>query len=282
MRDLGASRPDLWVVLSSKCNSMAKRSKRPIISSDGHNFVGRIYDLSIVGMHFDTYEEAAKYPDAKYVLDVNARASLLVRRVGSLNHIGALLWPKPSIRIEALPISAYEFCNLIQDAFLMRTISILDCCCLLVVEVLELDIKPRLASIERIRKSSKNHACCDRLQALSDLQLDLRTERNVRFHRGEEESLTDDDITFQVVARFKSFRRGMTGTDRHGRKISLRRSYNEAIAHLRKKFCSNATHVSASLDDLYDTLSEEFEKRFQPKFRGDTGFGRIHGVFGRK
>ncbi len=57
----------------------------------------------------------------------------------------------PPIRLETLPISAYDFCNLLQDAFLMRTISILDCCCLLTVEVLELNIEPRQANMERIK-----------------------------------------------------------------------------------------------------------------------------------
>jgi hypothetical protein len=259
---------------------MVRRPRRYIVSSDNHRFVGRVYDLSVVGMYFDSYEKAAKFPDAKYVLDVNERTTLLARRVESLNHVGALLWPNPPIQLEALPISAYDFCNLIQDAFLMRTISILDCCCLLAVEVLELNIEPKRANIEQIKKRSGNHACCDKLRALSDLQLDLRTERNIRFHRGEEQALTDDDITFQTMARFKHMG-GMTGTNRHGRKINLRKSYTEAIDGLRRKFRVNLKSLSVSLDGLYDVLFTEFEKRFRPKFRNSSGFGHIHGVFGK-
>lgn len=165
---------------------MARRPRRYIVSSDNHKLIGRIYDLSVVGMYFDDYKEAARYPDAKYVLDVNERTTLLTRRVKSLNHVGDLLWPKAPTRVKELPMSAYEFCNFIHDAFLMRTISILDCCCLLAVEVLELNIPPRQASIDRIRTASGNHPCCQKLQAISDVQLDLRAERNVRFHRGEE------------------------------------------------------------------------------------------------
>lgn len=259
---------------------MAKRSRRFIVSSDDHRFVTRMYELSIVGLHFDSNEEIAKYPDAEYVLSVNERASLLSRRVESLNHVGHLLWPKKATKIDLLPMSAYEFCNLIQDAFLMRTISILDCCCLLAVEVLELDLKPRQASIERIRKSSKNHPCCDKLQALSDMQLDLRTERNIRFHRGEEESLTDDDTTFKTVALFKYRGQDMTGTDRYGRKVDLKRFYAEAIGGLREKFKVNVKGLVASLDEFYDELSIEFEKRFRIKFRAKGSFGQLHGVKG--
>ena len=260
---------------------MPRRPRRYIISSDQNPFIGRMYELSIVGMYFDTYDEAVKYPDAKYVLDVNERASLLARRIESLNHVGDLLWQKPPIRVEALPISAFDFCNLIQDAFLMRTISILDCCCLLAVEVLELDVKPRQTNIDRIRKLSSNHACCAKLDAISKLQMDLRTERNVRFHRAEEEPLTDDDTTFQVMARYKHWGRDMGGFDRYGRKVNLSRSYNQAIDSLRLKFRIHLKALNSSLSNLYESLFDEFEMRFKRKFRDETSFGRIHGVRGR-
>jgi hypothetical protein len=259
---------------------MAKRQRRFIISSDHHRFVTRMNDLSSVSMHFDSYEKAAKYPDAKYILDVNERASLLAQRVESLNHVGDLLWPKVRVRIEALPMSAYEYCNLIQDAFLMRTISILDCCCLLAVEVLELSIKPRKANIEKISNLSVNHPCCEKLQALFDLQTDLRFERNVRFHRGEEQAFTDDDATFKLAALFKHRGQDMTGTDQHGRKIDLTRSYAETIYQLRRKFVVNVKGVSKSLDRFYDTISDEFENRFRVKFRATGSFGSMHGVRG--
>ena len=85
---------------------MSKQPKRFVISSDGHDFTGRIDDQSIVGIYLDTYDEAASYPDAKYVLDVDVRMSLLARRVESLKNVGDLLWPKSRIRVEALPVSA--------------------------------------------------------------------------------------------------------------------------------------------------------------------------------
>jgi hypothetical protein len=98
---------------------MARRPRRYIVSSDNHNFVGRVYELSIVGMYFDSYEQVEEYPDAIYALRVNERTTLLTQRVESLNHVGHLLWPNSPVRIDALPMSAYEFCNFIQDAFLL-------------------------------------------------------------------------------------------------------------------------------------------------------------------
>jgi hypothetical protein len=40
--------------------------KQYVLSSDSHAFVGRIYDLSIFAMHFDSYEDLAKHADGKY------------------------------------------------------------------------------------------------------------------------------------------------------------------------------------------------------------------------
>ncbi len=262
--------------------SATRRPKRYVIASDNHEFVGRIYDLSIVGMYFDDYREVQKYPDATYVLAVNERTTLLATRVESLNHVGDLLWPKAPVRIETLPMSAYEFCNFVQDAFLMRTISILDCCCLLAADVLELNVRPRQANIDRIRSASGNHVCCEKLKAISDLQLALRTERNVRFHRGEEQPLTDDDATFKTAALFTYRGQGMTGTDRFGRPIDLKRFYNEAIDGLRKKFRTSVKDLRAVLDDFYDSLLDEFEPRFKRKFRANGSFGHQYGVFGRQ
>jgi hypothetical protein len=251
---------------------MSNQPKQFVISADDHDFVGRIFDLGIVALHFNSYEAASSYPDVKYVLDVYDRLALLFDRVESLNHVGSLLWPKSHTSIKSLPVSAYNYCNLIQDVFLVRIISVLDCCCLLAVEVLELDVDPRWANPRTIRKLSKDHPCCDELEGLADLQIDLRTERNVRVHRGEQELFTDDDVTFKTAAVIATWGRGGGGTDIHGRKINLRKSYNQAINHLRVKFCVNVEKLSGSLDDLYTSLSSEFENRWRLKRQHPSAF----------
>jgi len=251
---------------------MARALKRYIIPSDNSSFVGRIYGLSIVGLNFDSYEEVSKYPDAKYALDVNDRTSLLTRRVESLNHIGDLLWPSKPLPLNLLPVSSYEYCNLIQDTFLMRIISVLDCCCLLLVEVLELDIPPRRTNVASIRKLAPENLCCVKLEKLSNLQNDLRTERNVRFHRAEEEALTDDDEIFKMAALFSHRGWPSEGTDCHGRKINLDRYYGLAINHLRSKFNPNAKKLVKALDSFYSPLHDEFERRFRTKCKDEGSF----------
>lgn len=117
-----------------------KALERYIVRSDDSEFVGRIFDFSIVSLNFDSNAEISNYSDAKYALNVNDRTTLLTLRVDSLNHIGDLLWPKAEIDIHSLPTTSFEYCNIIQDVFLMRLISVLDCCCMLTVAVFELDL----------------------------------------------------------------------------------------------------------------------------------------------
>lgn len=251
---------------------MAGRQKRYIVPSDDSEFVGRIFDSSVVALNFETYEELSDWPDAKYALDVNDRTTLLTRRVESLNNVGDLLWPEKVLPLNLLPVSAYEYCNLIQDTFLMRIISVLDCCCLLTVEVLELDISPRRTNVANIRKLAPSSLCCDNLESLSNLQNNLRAERNFRFHRAEEEELTDDDQTFKMVSLYSHRGSSLRGKDRHGKEIDLDRYYHAAIDRLRSKFNLNAKTLVKALSKFYPTLSNEFEARFRTKCRHEGSF----------
>lgn len=253
---------------------MDQSSERYILPSDESQFVGRIYDLSIVGMHFETYVEASKYPDVKYALDVNDRTTRLTRRVESLNHVGGLLWPDEAVSPTALPLSAYEYCNLVQDAFLMRIISVVDCCTLLLAEVLELNIPPREVKPSKIHKLHPGNPCVAVLDRLSGQQKELRTERNVRFHAGEEEDFTDDDVTFKIAALWAHRGSPLNGEDRYGRTIDIDRFFRDAVGRLRVKFNENSKMLVASLDDFYDPLSKEFEGRFKAKCREQGSFMR--------
>ena len=249
---------------------MVGEPERYIIDSDASHFVGRVYDLSIVALHFESYEDLASFPDAKYAFDVNERTSLLTRRVESLNHVGELLWPKKPTEVGSLSVSAYEYCNLIHDSFLMRMISVLDCCCLLLAEVIELKMSPRQVNLGSLRKLVPANLCLVRLERLSDLQMSLRSERNIRFHRGEEQWLTDDDETFKIAALWAHRGQPMTGEDRHGRSLDLNRFYRLAIDHLRSKFKSNSKVLTKALDEFYEGLNLDFEERFRAKC-GDAG-----------
>jgi len=253
---------------------MDEKFDRYVLSSDSSAFVGRVYDLSIVGMHFETYEEASKYPDAKYALDVNERTTLLVGRVESLNHVGDLLWPEQPLTPSLLPVSAHEYCNLIQDVFLMRIISVLDCCSILLATVLELNLHPKHARLDKIRKLSPGNPCVAALEDIWHQQEDLRAERNTRIHWGEEREFTDDDLTFKMAALWSHRGSALSGQDRHGREIDVERYLQAAIRKLRLDFIENSTALIAALEDFYRPLKIEFEARFKAMCGEESSFMR--------
>ena len=127
--------------------------KRFVLPSDSHEFVGRIYDLSIVGLHFESYDDLSKYSDCRYAYDVNYVLSMLTRRIESLNMVGGMLWPTnmPS-DFKEFPVSRYEWLVVSADVFLARYISVIDCVIILVNEVFEFGLSPEACTMRNLKK----------------------------------------------------------------------------------------------------------------------------------
>ena len=251
---------------------------RHILSSDGHAFVGRIFDLSIIEMHFETYEELARHEDCKYVYDVNSEVSSLVRRVESLNLAGNLLWPEPMPRdFKKVPVSRYEWLTVAADVFLMRYVSVVDCAMLLVNAVFELGLAAKHCSIPNLQKKRVPERVIQVLQAMLDDQGDLRKERNARFHHGVERGHTNDDQTFRIMALMEHRLGGASGEDRFGRKLNLERMFREGLVEVQREFNRVSRRLVRQLNGLYDELSFAFEERFGPRSRTSTHGLRVSG-----
>lgn len=244
---------------------------RHIISSDNHGFIGRVYDLSIVAYHFDSYEELARHPDCKYAFDVNHTLSNLTRRVESLNLAGDIIWPDHIPKdFKNFPVSRYEWLTIAADVFLMRFISAVDCALILANDVYETGLDPQKCSIDQLRKAGVPPRVLSVLEEMRKDQGDWRSERNARFHRGAERAFTDDSITFQTAARFERWGNGMVGHDRHGRRINLERSFKEGLVELQREFNAATRKLVRHLDTFYDLAGIEFESRFVPRIRAAT------------
>ena len=208
-----------------------QRIRRFVIPSDDHEFIGRVFDL-LMPLHtgFENYKQARDYPDAVYVLNVGDRVDLLTRRVESLNLIGTMLWSRQfPLSFKQFPISRYEWLNITADTFLMRLISISDCALLLTNEVFRTGLKPHNCTIEALRKKGVPPAVVEALTSLRDSHIDLRNERNARIHHGIERRFSDDDATFRTAALFEHRLSGISGTDRYGRSIDLKRYFRAGL-----------------------------------------------------
>lgn len=248
--------------------------KRYVLPSDNHGFVGRIYDLSIVAYHFDSYADLAKHEDCKYAYDVNEYVTLLARRVESLNLAGNMLWPEPFPTSTSLPITLYEWLRASADVFLTRFVSVVDCSLQLVNAVYEAGLSPLDCKLKKLKQAGISTTVIDHVGTMLDEQARLRSERNARIHEGRERHFTLDDQTFQMAARFERGG-GMRGTDLDGRPINVNRSFREGLVRLQKEFNGSTRTLVRHLDGLYDELWPEFESRFGPRISAAT-----HGLNG--
>jgi hypothetical protein len=239
--------------------------KRSIMSSDMHSFIGRVYDLSIVSMYFDSYDELAQYPDCKYAIDTNYWLTGLAQRVESLNMVGDMLWLDPVPKnFRDLVLTRYQWLTVTTDVFLTRYISVIDCALLLVNEVYRLGLETKKCTLQNLKKRGLPGAVADHLKLMLDEQEVLRNERNSRIHHGEEREFTDDDQTFKTASLFNDKFQGMKGTDRYGRRINVDRSFKEGLVSIQRDFNRSTRLLKKQLDNLYDLLREEFEDHFGP------------------
>lgn len=244
----------------------ARFLKRYVLSSDNHKFVGRLYDLSIVGTHFETYEDLARHADCKYAYDVNYALSMLTRRVESLNMVGGMLWPTNMPKnFKEFPVSRYEWLTVAADVFLGRYISVVDCAMILVNEVFECGLTFEACSMRNLKKTSVPREVLSHLGEMIEDQGLLRKERNSRFHHGLEREFSSDDQKLRIGALFEHRFSGIAGPG--GRQLPLERLFREGLVELQRDFNCVMRRVLRQLDHLYDMLYPEFESRFSPRFR---------------
>ncbi|NDV87738.1 hypothetical protein GTW51_13610 [Aurantimonas aggregata] len=243
--------------------------KQYVLPSDGHAFVGRIYDLSIIGLHFETYDELSKHDDCKYAYDVNQVLSMLTRRVESLNMVGGMLWPSSMPdSFKQFPVSRYEWLTICADVFLARYVSVVDCAMILVSQVFECTLAFEACTAQNLKKKSIPGELLAHLVAMIDDQGDLRHERNRRFHHGLERRFSSDDQVFLVASLFEHRFSGAVGPN--GRALPVERLYREGLVELQREFNAAMKKLVRQLNWLYDALHPEFDRRFSPKFRAGS------------
>lgn len=247
--------------------------KRYILPSDDHSFVGRIYDLSIVGMHFETYEELSKHPDCKYAFRVNHFLSALTQRVESLNMVGDMLWPEnlPD-NFKSFPLSRYEWLTVSADVFLMRFVSVADCVMILINEVFECGLDAKDCIPARLKKAGVPKPFLDFLDEMIADQGTLRHERNGRVHHGAERGFSSDDQTFRFGSNFEHNHNGAVGAN--GRPLPVNRLFREGLVELQREFNGMMRKLVHRLNEVYDMLGPEFEATFAPRFRAGP-FGHL-------
>jgi hypothetical protein len=239
--------------------------------------VGRIFDLSIVDLHFGPNENPDIYPDIKYVRDVLGGIKTLTDRVDSLNLVSEMIWKSPEEISNNGIVDTYNYFLICDDLFLIRFVSILDCALILVNMVYELGLQNQSCTLNNIKQASIEDQAIDAISYIYETQGKIRNERNSRVHHGQENPFTTDDMTFISSARSTFYGNGICGEDIFGKEIDLRNFIKEAQLMHQKRFTEYTDHMTGSLNLLYDMLWLEFEKRFHHKERTAT-----HGLIVRR
>lgn len=257
--------------MSSQHSSTAKQKrciKRYIVKADNHDLIGRIYDLAMPLQYgFQSFAQLKTYPDCLYVFNAGQSMGALVQRVESLNFVGDMLWTKKFPRdFSQFPISRYDWLKVVSDVFLMRYISIMDCCLLLTNDIFECNLPPQKCRIDLLEKSGVPKRAITTLTTLLSKQDAHRNERNLRFHRGYERSFTKEDLVFHLASTFEKDGRSLSGDDREGNPINVQRYFREAINDLRIEFNTSVRTLSKNLTKFYDVIHDDFEQRFSSKF----------------
>ena len=249
-------------------NTVRSQPDRRLIAPDAHQFVGRVYGLSLVSLKFDTWEEIAEHPDVEYALSVNEALTNMVQRVESLNQVGDMIWLNdlPS-NLAQFPVDAYVWLTASWDAFLIRYISVVDCAFILANQVFESGIPIRNCSLQALKKKKLPESVLNELELLLDSQVSLRSERNSRTHHGVERAFTSDDASFRFAAMMAKVGRSVGGEDRTGAKPDAGRYFKEALSGLQTEQNKALGSLEGRLENLFSALEPKFEERFVPRFR---------------
>lgn len=249
-------------------NAVHSQPNRRLIVPDAHQFVGRVYDLSVVSLHFDTWEEIAEHPDVEYALRVNDALTNMVQRVESLNQVGDMIWlgEIPS-NLAEFPVDVHVWLTASWDAFLIRYISVVDCALILANQVFEAGVPTRSCNLKILKKKNLPESVLSELGLMLDSQTSLRAERNARTHHGVERTFTSDDTSFRFAAMMAKSGRSVGGEDCTGEKPDAVRYFREALSRLQIEQNEALSSLEGRLERLFSALEPEFEERFVPRFR---------------
>jgi hypothetical protein len=240
----------------------------PLVVADDHDFVGRIFDLAMpLELGFKSNKQLSRYNDCHYVMQVYWRLGFLIDRTESLNIVRKMLLKRNLPKsFKGFPVNRYEWLTICADIFLMRYVSVSDCCLHLTNEVFETGLSPRACNLDNLRQKGVNPKVLSALTHIAGYASSHRTERNSRVHESLERSFTPHDGAFRAMSVMEMWNDKPYTITSKGRASDVTKWFDAAIKRLRKETTDASTKLAGALPDLYSALHQEFEVRFGEKF----------------
>jgi hypothetical protein len=240
------------------------------LSLEKSEFVGNVYDMATpIHLGVKDYSELlSTEPEKAYIVDVHYRINMLVKRFESLNMIYKMIGVNQfPILSQRHSIIRQEWSKIILDVLLSRITSVRDCTYLLINDIFELGLNARDVSRRSLidHLSIPVHPFNKFINDIADIGKDLRKERNLHMHEGEERELGEDPTTYFIASIFEGWGREISGNDQFGNPINLDENHRRVMEQIESDFTSNAIMLQNTLYDLFDELKPIFMNKIHEK-----------------
>lgn len=163
------------------------------------------------------------------------------------------------------PISRYDWLNIATDIFLMRIISVLDCCLLVTNEVFECGLKVRQCKLESLQRAGVSAPAIQVMREMNDSMYKLREERNSRIHSGFLRAMTKDDRVFQALSVLERLGKPAIVQENNNNWSDVKDWFRAALKELKRETRAGTRDVVTHYNRLLDCLFEEFSARASAK-----------------
>lgn len=228
-----------------------------------HPLLIRVGELGIVGYSFRTKEEVSPFPDAWYLLSVDARAGILKQQLKSVQTL--IVFLQDLTDIDAASINSHALLQIVTDAAHVRISSIADLTLILAREIFEIELSDVDTSFGNLRRLLPTQSLLAGLGRLTASNRPWRLRRNKRFHSGFRHEAGDLDtmLEFGSLWRERGFEVQLHSPD--GGAVTLQELFNLQIEQLMQDILDELNFISSELNNILNALLNEFELRFKTK-----------------
>ncbi|MGL6211070.1 MAG: hypothetical protein ACRC14_14710 [Paracoccaceae bacterium] len=229
-----------------------------------HPFLVRIMELGIVGGAFSERAEVECFPDALFVLSVDARTSLVQRRLRSIQRVIKLL--SRNTPVSTIPFNLHALLEVSADAAYLRVSSLGDLMLIICREVLEIALDDKQTTFLEISKMIKRKELLPYLGRICNPKRAFRLVRNSRIHSGFERGFDGLYPGFEMSSMFRDRGQPMAVMSLDGKnEVSLDQLYNERRESLLNEIVDEVDELLPLISAVFDILRDVFDCSFSSK-----------------
>jgi len=242
-------------------------------SLEESEFKGILYNsIGYFWLHDHPYKTWYEFEDAlphmAYAQRVFSRFEMLEQLFVDLRVVVQMLGVTEfPVKSTVMNINRYDWLKSALDLKLIRFSTIRDTAFHFVNELLELHINDLSLNAKNISKAigSNNSDLVTILNEISVSGSSIRSDRNLRAHKGFADLTTEDDEMFK----------NLSWAEAHGQQAinyNIENVYEQARQQIYSRLIAETENLQRKVIDLIDLLAEDFERSFSQKHSSKTEF----------